>query len=208
MFEGLDLQNTSLSNIDGRLFTLNDSHLSELVLSVSIDADAAWDDLSAESREMIMVSGEALRIAGYDPRKYFRAPETWGFGNDAFPVQIDVFHQIHCLDVLRKQAHAVHYDLDGNTDWKHVGHCLGILLQNIMCTADVTLIPHRWVENRSRPFAQFSVQKQCRAFGQLKEWNTIHAAKITADMFKGAKRGEDAFVWRGYGEAVSDGALQ
>jgi hypothetical protein len=51
-----------------------------------------------------------------------------------------------------------------------------MLLQNIMCHADVEIISHNWVHNdqipdpKERPFPNFNVVKQCRDFDKLLDW--------------------------------------
>ncbi|EGP87248.1 uncharacterized protein MYCGRDRAFT_93371 [Zymoseptoria tritici IPO323] len=194
----------SASTIDGRLYTIASSKAWDFLGPPSSTTDQYWDDLSAEGHEIIMVRSQELEAAGYNASKYFQGPTSWGFGKDMYPVQVDVFHQIHCLDQLRKQMYADHYyPRDQEADWQHLGHCLHILLQNIQCHADTNLIPHRWVENSSRPYAQFSIDKQCRNFHALKRWNKKHSVLVSNDMWASAKPHADSYVWEGYGEDLS-----
>lgn len=186
--------------IDGRLFTLNTTSAWDLVGPPSSTTDALWDELSAEGHEIILVNASTLKQAGYDPAKYFSAPLSWNFGRDMYPVQIDVFHQIHCLDVLRKHAHFDHYFPDEKTDWQHFGHCLHILLQNVQCHADLEIIPHRWVENDLMPFAQFSIEKRCRDFGAIRDWNLVNSKNVTNAMWQSSRPSEESVIWPGYGE--------
>jgi hypothetical protein len=67
---------------------------------------------------------------------------------------VEVFHHLHCLDLLRKKIHENYYkDKDGN--WEagpevmrlHVDHCIDMLRQKLMCDGDVgkysiPLMPH------------------------------------------------------------------
>jgi hypothetical protein len=62
-------------------------------------------------------SNEAARL-GRDPNVIVKAPEDWGFGKDAYPAQIDVFHEIHCLNMLRKEMVTAH--TSNNSD--HIAH--------------------------------------------------------------------------------------
>ena len=52
----------------------------------------------------------------------------------------------------------------------HVSHCLHILLQNLMCHADVDIVTHRWLDVRLHPFPDFNVQKKCRDFDAVLQW--------------------------------------
>lgn len=62
--------------------------------------------------------------------------------------EIDVFHQLHCLNALRK-ALVMNYDYYWGAKWgfepplmftTHLEHCMDILRQNIMCHSDVDAI--------------------------------------------------------------------
>jgi hypothetical protein len=53
--------------------------------------------------------------------------------------------------------------------WMHLKHCLHMVLQSLTCNANVDIIPHRWVEEDRVPFAQFSIERQCRNFDALKQ---------------------------------------
>ena len=123
-----------------------------------------------------MISGSDIKKLSKDTSAIVRAPETWGYGSDAYPVQIDVFHQIHCLNELRKEMHAEYYYGDkGATPRRplhapHKKHCLHVLLQNLMCQASVDVITHNWIEGVDRPFADFSIIHQCRDFDALLDW--------------------------------------
>jgi hypothetical protein len=171
--------------------------------------DAAWDDISAEAAEVILVDSATLSRAGFDPSQYFSAPESWGHGSDQYPVQIDVFHQLHCLNAIRKQMYFGHYYAadfpDGKPDemhWMHQRHCLHMVMQSLTCNANVDIVPHRWVERDEVPFAQFGIERKCRNFEALREWNRENALKDVRKVWPHDKKKmpANAFVWPGYGE--------
>ena len=156
--------------------------------------DAAWDYISTEGRELITVPSAAIRHSHKDPARAVRAPASWGAGPDAYVAQVDVFHQIHCLNELRKDAHWDHYygaAFPGGRDsvpagWKnHKRHCLHMLLQNIMCHADADVISHDWVRSGQpgtdrpevEPLADFGAVKQCRDFEALLAWARENAVR-------------------------------
>lgn len=151
-----------------------------------------WDLISAEGFEVTTASSSSIKNSGKDPLLAVQAPESWGRGDDAYLVQIDAFHQIHCLNELRKGIYYDYYykerySKDGKTNgdsppaehYIHKNHCVHILLQNIMCHADVDIIPHNWVHyeginqpNRpwAEPLADFNSVKMCRDFEGLLGW--------------------------------------
>ncbi|KAG2419954.1 hypothetical protein HFD88_004751 [Aspergillus terreus] len=153
----------------------------------SPEVDAAWDLISAEGFEITTAEASSLAKAGQDPSVLVHAPASWNRGDDAVVVQIDVFHQIHCLNELRKEIHFDYYYKNRYGDRSkapaehmiHKKHCIHILLQNLICHADVDLIPHNWVHyeglNQStrpwaEPLADFNAVKKCRDFSGLLEW--------------------------------------
>ncbi|KAL1843346.1 hypothetical protein VTK73DRAFT_2867 [Phialemonium thermophilum] len=75
----------------------------------SPEVDRAWDDISTEGFEVITVPESAVVRSGKDPAVSLRAPRSWGAGEDAYVAQIDVFHQIHCLNELRKEMDYDYY---------------------------------------------------------------------------------------------------
>lgn len=56
-----------------------------------------------------------------------------------------------------------------------IDHCVDILRQVVMCSADVTLITGVWVEGYPRLSADFNTQHKCRDYETLIEWNQENA---------------------------------
>lgn len=205
IFDEVDLA-PAWTTVDGRLHTTANASIYRG--QPSAETDEAWDDLAAEAYEVILASADVLERAGYNPAHYFKAPASWGYGDDKFPVQIDVFHQIHCLNAVRKQMYFQHYYADqfpngpDEMHWMHQRHCLHMVLQSLTCNANVDIVPHRWVENDEIPFAQFSIKRKCRNFDNLRRWNRENAIKNVREVWPHSKGAmpEDAFVWPAFGE--------
>ncbi|KAK0620810.1 hypothetical protein B0T14DRAFT_431761 [Immersiella caudata] len=144
----------------------------------SPEVDAAWDRISAEDMQIVTVSAEDVRRSGKDPSICVKAPESWGLGNDAYIAQVEVFHQIHCLNELRKEMHPDYYQSSPPTELHlaHRAHCIHMLLQALMCSADVGIITHNWVhderysEPKTRAFPDFGANKMCRNFDAVMDW--------------------------------------
>jgi hypothetical protein len=71
----------------------------------SPEVDAAWNWLSGEDVQLVTVSREDIVKSGKDATLAVEAPPSWGLGKDAYIAQVEVFHQIHCLNELRKELH-------------------------------------------------------------------------------------------------------
>ncbi|KAK0119402.1 hypothetical protein ONS95_010854 [Cadophora gregata] len=162
------------------------------------EADAIWEDL--ELIRTIVITGDEVKKLGKDPATAARFDnEYWGLGDDAYMAQIDVFHQLHCLNELRKLTYPDYYHSFPNSTsqsghdhahghharsrysklWQiHIGHCVDILMQNIMCNANTDLITLQWMEKQDNPFPDFSINHQCRDFNVLADWRDKNAVDM------------------------------
>ncbi|KAF4334797.1 hypothetical protein FBEOM_11364 [Fusarium beomiforme] len=141
--------------------------------------DEAWEDL--EVIRVFPITETEVRRLGKDPELLVKFPPEYGLGDNAYMAQIDMFHQIHCLNLLRHLAWA-EYERNGTakkpfTDlhWVHVSHCTDILMQNLMCNGNLDIITFNWVESQTNPFPDFAVNHQCRDFDAIYEWQDKHS---------------------------------
>jgi hypothetical protein len=84
-----------------------------------------------------------------------------------------VFHDLHCLDKIRRAVYIEHYR--GETDdrfWPHLMHCIDTLRQSIMCHSDLTLIPEVFTHFRPNGHLMpvFQISHTCRDFGAVQRW--------------------------------------
>ncbi|CZR55504.1 uncharacterized protein PAC_05392 [Phialocephala subalpina] len=143
----------------------------------SDEVDMAWARIG--NINPIPMSAAEVRGNGYDPSIVARWPEVYGLGPDAYVGRLDVFHEIHCLDMLRREAH---YDYYYEKEWPkaaggapadhrvHVSHCVYALLQELMCNANTDPFVHYWVDIGDEPYPDFSITRQCRDFEAVLEW--------------------------------------
>ncbi|KAF7181872.1 hypothetical protein CNMCM7691_001169 [Aspergillus felis] len=163
-----------------------------------VENDAAW----AQYEKVLthVVTREQILKLGKNPETVARFDnDYWGMGEDAYMVQMDVMHQIHCLNLLRKAAFADYPGYEPGLDekdkmwWIHLGHCTDILLQNIQCNANTEFLTLNWVEDRQAPWPDFSVNRKCRDFNALVDWQRNNA--VDADKFDQMPVPKHAFVW-------------
>ncbi|KAF5964105.1 hypothetical protein FBULB1_12969 [Fusarium bulbicola] len=143
------------------------------------EVDEAWEDL--EIIRVFPITETEVRRLGKDPELLVKFPQEYGLGDNAYMAQIDMFHQIHCLNLLRHMAWA-EYSRNGTAKkpfsdlhWIHVSHCTDILMQNLMCNGNLDIITFNWVETQSNPFPDFAVNHQCRDFDAIYEWQDKHS---------------------------------
>ena len=59
-------------------------------------------------------------------------------------------------------------------------HCIDILRQSLMCTADVGLITFDWVNEHRGPWPNFSILHRCRDYDKLVGWNRAHSVVVNS----------------------------
>jgi hypothetical protein len=88
-------------------------------------------------------------------------------------VQIEVFHQLHCLNYIRHRVYNMTPEDPGGeaSITIHTDHCIDYLRQVLMCHGDVTPITHFYHETRMRNFwPNFTVPHTCRKWDKIVAW--------------------------------------
>ncbi|KAI0190111.1 hypothetical protein F4808DRAFT_467142 [Astrocystis sublimbata] len=97
-------------------------------------------------------------------------------------VQLQVFHDLHCLNLIRKWVYMDVYPdqaewIDGRINHDHINalhvdHCIDALRQSIMCTSDTTprkFSPHDY-ERQYYVYPDIQVTQTCGNFEAINEW--------------------------------------
>ena len=113
-------------------------------------------------------------------------------------VQLDVFHELHCLNFVRQRLHRDYYNetmhKSSVDDIGHAGkitsticgelklmirdHCIDMIRQSLQCHADISLVPFQWKPTMQAPWPNFSTMHQCRNFEKIQEWGLAHGEKL------------------------------
>ncbi|KAK6811552.1 hypothetical protein RU639_012697 [Aspergillus parasiticus] len=111
---------------------------------------------------------------------WLRTPKKRG---DGYVGYLEVFHQLHCLHMIRLQIYQKEYEeefgypasqfesQDTAVTSTHIDHCLETLRLNMMCTADVT--PVLIVADDTAPlgrYVDFNTMQKCRNFWDIRAW--------------------------------------
>ncbi|KAJ8117421.1 hypothetical protein OPT61_g1377 [Boeremia exigua] len=96
---------------------------------------------------------------------------------------LEVFHQLHCLNRIRKKFYKESSPVDDKGDSKHLSqwhdkHCFEYLWQTLLCHADVSVMTVGWNEKQQACNADFAVTKQCRNFDAIHNWAKAREAKF------------------------------
>ncbi|KAF7320169.1 hypothetical protein MKEN_00801400 [Mycena kentingensis (nom. inval.)] len=132
--------------------------------------DAAWRALYEFAFSKIprsqarLMANKTYPILGDEPKMYMLA--------------LDVFHQIHCLDEVRKAMYPDYYTqhTSEGINTPHMRHCLSSLRQQIMCSADVSPIVWQWNARVGAAKERADVLHTCRDFGKIQAWAEEHYA--------------------------------
>ncbi|PVH72867.1 hypothetical protein DL98DRAFT_432389, partial [Cadophora sp. DSE1049] len=143
----------------------------------SPEVDAAW---LLFSEDIFLTSWTSVRDSGRSLSKSIHFEPDSAGNAGKYIATWDVFHQIHCLNWLRKSVNWEYYYGDEKpteTYLMHQKHCIHMLLQSLMCNADVDMVTFEWMEGHDErnpqdaiPAANFNVHKMCRNFSALVEW--------------------------------------
>lgn len=87
-------------------------------------------------------------------------------------VTLDVFHQLHCLNEIRKQIYRDHYPTQHSQSeqLEHADHCVDMLRQVLMCHGDVSIQTYEWIDDYRWPWPRFHTEHECRNWDAITEW--------------------------------------
>ncbi|KAF2763256.1 hypothetical protein EJ05DRAFT_506871 [Pseudovirgaria hyperparasitica] len=136
--------------------------------------DDAWKRLV--DQPMLLVNNETLQ--SFDPT----SKPSKGV-NGHYYATVEVYHQLHCLDITRKFIWRQNYQhVDTFQDppdmvWEHVDHCIDLLRQVLMCNGDIGLVFYTDV-GKLKPVPRFSTTHMCRDFAAITEWVNKHDSEL------------------------------
>ncbi|KAJ7275479.1 hypothetical protein B0H12DRAFT_1087474 [Mycena haematopus] len=140
----------------------------------SDEVDRAWEGLYEFAYSKIP-RNQALHLAN-KTYPILGEPAT-------YMLALDVFHELHCLDEIRKAMYPDYYPRTSEgINTKHMHHCISSLRQSIMCTADISTIVWQWSEKSQAAKERSDILHTCRDFAKIQEWGKKHFAGAMQDM--------------------------
>ncbi|KAK3322987.1 hypothetical protein B0H66DRAFT_621021 [Apodospora peruviana] len=95
-------------------------------------------------------------------------------------IELDVFHQLHCLNMIRKALHPEYYkphaagpnpgDEDELLGPEHIDHCGDAMRQSLMCNSDVRVLVWTWNKEKQRNIEVGQIAHTRRRFDKIQAW--------------------------------------
>jgi len=115
-----------------------------------------------------------------------------------YVVQLAVFHQLHCLNLVRKGIYGG-VDMSNSDDLmgiEHLDHCIDMLRQSIMCNSDITPTTFARTSLDSNMKVVAEVVHTCRSFSKIQKW--AWSRRITQEIDKKKIVTDDPLGWGTY----------
>ncbi|OJJ42237.1 hypothetical protein ASPZODRAFT_155448 [Penicilliopsis zonata CBS 506.65] len=100
---------------------------------------------------------------------------------DEYIVELDVFHQLHCLNLVRLKAWTAENPEYGDNGvnphlqkMDHIDHCIDTMRQSLMCSADISPIVWNWDPASQSAKGRASTLHTCRDFEAIRQWAIEH----------------------------------
>ncbi|KAJ7901118.1 hypothetical protein B0H14DRAFT_3123662 [Mycena olivaceomarginata] len=125
----------------------------------SNEVDKAWEGLYQYAGSRVSKS-EVAQMTN----------DTWPILDEPgnYVIALDVFHQLHCLDILRQQLHpGRNYTVRSGV---HLRHCIGAIRQSLMCYADISPVVWQWSTRYEEAEQRDDILHTCRDFDRLQGW--------------------------------------
>ncbi|KAI5812026.1 hypothetical protein BZA77DRAFT_253862, partial [Pyronema omphalodes] len=157
--------------------------------------DLAWNQITTTN--LVAIPDDALVAMNKSPTGLVRfPPDTPGGVAGKVVGAVEVFHHLHCLDLLRKKIHEDYYK-DKDSNWEsgpevmrlHIDHCIDMLRQKLMCDGDVGMITYIWIKGHNYPMPDFSNTHRCRNFEGIRNW--VEENKVPMEVQKIKKTEND-----------------
>jgi len=119
-----------------------------------------------------------------------------------YMIELDVFHQLHCLNMIRKALRPDYYvpEIDENGEIKlvghtHITHCVETIRQSLMCAGDITTYTWQWDQELQTLRNHVSTPHSCRNFDKLRGWAVEHNGAVPFDNFRELNDSLDPTTW-------------
>ncbi|PMD57179.1 uncharacterized protein K444DRAFT_535285 [Hyaloscypha bicolor E] len=150
-------------------------------IGTSNETEEMWNWVTVDMGDQMVTPEELKLVNKPETSVKIKNPKT---GKEGYRIGLEVFHQLHCLNLVRKSTYRDHYEGKGDFAEEdevkirnHLDHCLEMLRMNIMCQVDIGVITfHELPDKPGDPWPDFSTLHVCRDFDAVRKWaidNTV-----------------------------------
>ncbi|KAK5213985.1 hypothetical protein LTR41_000177 [Exophiala xenobiotica] len=143
------------------------------------EVDKAWREISYDMGDQWISKSDLDRLGMPRTSVEVAHPQT---GQEGYRVGMEVFHQLHCLNLLRRVTFKEYYEPLGGEFaagpealQHHTDHCIEVLRLNIQCNADIGLFTLYMVEGDPQAWPQLNTKHMCRNFDGVRQWALDHS---------------------------------
>ncbi|KAF7188124.1 hypothetical protein HII31_10546 [Pseudocercospora fuligena] len=154
VYEGVD---RSLKDHTFRQFDLYNNE-SRFTASPGPEVDNAWEEIGA-GKNSVFLPLRFGHIFGLDPRRYF---------HNQLRKSLYYNHEYY-------KAHGAHLKETEAEHRAHINHCIDIIRERVMCTADAGVIPTAWGPGE----INFATPRKCHDHKSFLNW--VNKNKITEE---------------------------
>ncbi|KZS88505.1 hypothetical protein SISNIDRAFT_260318 [Sistotremastrum niveocremeum HHB9708] len=134
------------------------------------ETDKLWEDMYSMGIQKIDKHEAALLPNWTEPIE----------GDDEhYVVILHVFHQLHCLNYLRKALMPERYPNitrfgppipPDPTPFDHTDHCINTIRESLLCNPDITPDVYQWKEERQSIYLHLDTLHVCKSWDALTDW--------------------------------------
>ncbi|CEJ87111.1 hypothetical protein VHEMI04306 [[Torrubiella] hemipterigena] len=147
---------------DGTAYRHVEPGTTQYVGKPSDEIDLAWEEL---------IRGQVVDLIGDEAKDWVN--KTTRHHGQWYPVGADVFHQLHCVNMLRRNLNPEYYKPYNPEPLhtEHMYHCLDYLRQGVMCQSDLTPMYFEYSAVRHRTRQVQETWHTCRDFDRIQAWS-------------------------------------
>jgi hypothetical protein len=160
------------------------------------DVDRAWREISYDMGDQMIMPDELPVLDMPESSLKVKHPQS---GAEGYRVGMEVFHQLHCINLLRRVTYRDYYEpisaefkVGAEALKMHTGlssrltfssgsancfidHCLEVLRLNTQCHADIGLFTFYMVEGDPLAWPELNSWHKCRNFDRVRDWAVQHS---------------------------------
>ncbi|KAG9246876.1 hypothetical protein BJ878DRAFT_246986 [Calycina marina] len=106
-------------------------------------------------------------------------------GEERYMATLDIYHHVHCLNMLREVAHPNYYTNKDPTQMEgHLDHCIETVREALMCNAGTGVAMFHWIKGDDQPWPDYNTLHQCRDPEMVLEWSLQNAVPVQGSFTK------------------------